>query len=65
VLTICRGRDESEPIEHLKGPPWPLCPSELLGLMEAGGLQPLRELDDFMDDEPTPKRRLRAVFVRS
>lgn len=65
VLTICRGRDETELLEHVKGPPWPLCPGELLGLMEASGLRPLRGLDDFLDDESKPVRRLRGVFVRA
>ncbi|MBC7771142.1 MAG: methyltransferase domain-containing protein [Pyrinomonadaceae bacterium] len=65
VLAICRGRDEAQLLEHLQGPPWPLCPSELLGLMEANGLRPLHGLDDFFDDESKPVRRLRGVFVRA
>lgn len=65
VLAICRGRDDSHLLENVQGPPWPLCPSELLGLMETSGLRPLRPVDDFMDDEPTPQRRLRGVFVRA
>lgn len=65
VLTICRGRDDSELLEQVHGPPWPLSPSELIGLMEAGGLRPVRTLDDFFDDEPNPTRRLRGVFVKA
>lgn len=65
VLTICRGRDESELLEQVHGPPWPLSPGELLGLMEASGLRPFRDLDDFFDEESRPVRRLRGVFVRS
>jgi hypothetical protein len=65
VLTICRGRDESDHLETVKDPPWPFTMSELSGLMESAGLRPLRAPDDFMDDEPTPVRRLRAAFVRA
>ncbi len=65
ALVICRGRDESHLLEHVQGPPWPLSHGELLGLMETGGLRPQRPLDDFLDDESTPQRRLRGVFVRN
>lgn len=64
VLTVCRGRDESQLLEHTQGPPWPLTASELLSLMEGSGLRPLRPVDDFVDDSAAPTRRLRGVFVR-
>lgn len=64
LLTICRGRDESEPIESVQGPPWPLTASELTGLMEAAGLRAMRAPDIFTDDEAPPVRRVRAAFVR-
>jgi SAM-dependent methyltransferase len=62
LVTIARGRDEHELPERVPGPPWPLTPAELTGLFEAAGLKPARPLDDFLDDETPPKRRLRAVF---
>jgi len=65
VLTICRGRDSSELLETVQGPPWPLCSEELVGLMELSGLRPLHGLDDFHDDETPPQRRLRGVFVKA
>lgn len=65
VLTICRGRDETELLESVQGPPWPLCPSELTGLMEAAGMRALRGPDDFLDDGSPPMRRLRCAFVRA
>jgi SAM-dependent methyltransferase len=65
VLAVCRGRDESELLEHTQGPPWPLTVSELTGLMEAAGLRPLRAPDDFLDDEAPPVRRVRGAFVRA
>lgn len=64
VLAICRARDESELLETLPGPPWPLTARELAGLMEAAGFHPVRAIDDFLDDETPPVRRLRAVFAR-
>ncbi|MFM9995918.1 MAG: class I SAM-dependent methyltransferase [Phycisphaerales bacterium] len=64
VLAICRGRDEVEPLEAATAPPYPLTCSELCGLMEAQGWYPTRPVDDFVDDETPPKRRLRAAFKR-
>jgi SAM-dependent methyltransferase len=64
VLTICRGRDESELLDYNQPAPWALTVSELTGLMEARGLRPIRNPDDFMDDETPPKRRVRAAFSR-
>jgi hypothetical protein len=63
IVTIARGRDESEPLESIQGPPFPFTPAELIGLFEAQGWQPTRPLDDFLDDEAPPKRRLRGMFI--
>lgn len=62
LVAIARGRDEGELLETVAGPPWPLTRSELTGLMEASGLKPIRAVDDFMDDEQPPVRRLRCAF---
>ena len=64
VLAICRGRDESEPLDAVPGPPWPLTLSELTGLMEAAGMHPTRPVDCFDDDEQPPVHRLRGLFGR-
>jgi hypothetical protein len=65
ILTIARGRDEGELLEHVQGPPYPLTPGELIGLFEARGWQPTRPIDDFFDDETPPKRRLRGTFAHA
>jgi hypothetical protein len=65
LLTICRGRDESELLDYTRPPPWALTRSELTGMMESRGLRPIRTPDDFTDAESPPKRRLRAAFVRA
>lgn len=65
IVAIARGRDDSELLESLQGPPFPLTPPELLGLFESCGWQPTRKVDDFLDDENPPQRRLRASFVHA
>lgn len=65
ILTIARGRDEHELLEHVHGPPFPFTAAELTGLMEASGWQATRPLDDFFDDENPPQRRLRGCFVHA
>ncbi len=65
ILTICRARGESELLETIPSPPWPLTAQELAGLMEAAGFHPVRPIDDFLDDETPPIRRLRALFART
>lgn len=62
VLTICRGRNENQPLEH---PPYPLTPRELSDLFESEGMSATRSIDDFIDEETPPVRRLRAAFKRA
>jgi SAM-dependent methyltransferase len=62
LLTICRGRDHETPIDEADGTPYPISPIELRDYMADCGLKPTREIDDFLDDEDPPKRRLRAAF---
>ena len=62
LVAIAQGREESELLETVQGPPWPLTRTELIGLMEVAGLKPVRAADEFLDDETPPKRRLRAAF---
>ena len=64
VLTIASGRDADEPLDPAAGPPWPLAARELTGLMEQAGMRPCRPIDDFLDGEDPPARRLRALFSR-
>jgi SAM-dependent methyltransferase len=63
ILVICRGRDETDAIPDQ--PPFPLAKRELQSLFGASGWQPTRDMDDFMDEEIPPQRRVRAVFRRS
>jgi SAM-dependent methyltransferase len=65
VLVICRGRDESEDLSTVDGPPFALSPRELSEIFGAQGMAPTREIDDFIDEEDPPQRRLRAAFRRA
>ena len=60
LVAVAHGRDESELLETVQGPPWPLTRTELAGLLEACALKPSRAIDDFKDD--SGQRRLRGVF---
>lgn len=64
LLTICRGRDETELLDYTQPPPWALTATELTGLMEAAGMRPMKSPDCFTDDETPPKKRVRAAFSR-
>jgi SAM-dependent methyltransferase len=64
VLAVCTARGEDEPLETVSGPPWPLTASELSGLMEQAGMRPARPVEDFLDDDHPPVRRLRGLFSR-
>jgi hypothetical protein len=61
ILVICRGREEGEALPE--DPPFALTRRELLSLFS--GWSPMRDVDDFMDSEDPPQRRLRAVFRRA
>jgi SAM-dependent methyltransferase len=60
VLAVCRGREPGEPAAT--APPFALTVDELTGLFGACGWAPMREVDDFLDDESPARRRLRAAF---
>jgi SAM-dependent methyltransferase len=60
LLVLCRGRDVDE---HEGAMPWPLTVPEVRALA-ADGLE-LERLDDFLDDEEPPVRRLLAVLRRN
>ncbi|GAB4548702.1 MAG: hypothetical protein Tsb0013_09440 [Phycisphaerales bacterium] len=64
LLVIARGRDASEALEDVEGPPYPFTPEELTALLGDRGLVPEGALDDYEDDQDPPVRRLRGVFVR-
>ena len=59
LLVIARGRDASEPEGAM---PWPLTRGEVEAI-GADDLE-LERVDDFVDDEDPPVRRLRATFRR-
>jgi SAM-dependent methyltransferase len=58
ILAVCCGRDEQDADESGSS----LCVSELSGLFAEAGMCCGRGVDDFMDDEDPPVRRLRALF---
>lgn len=64
LVAVCRGRDESVPVESVEGPPFALTVGELTGLMEGCGLGSISRVDEFMDDNSPSVRRIRGVFRR-
>lgn len=62
IVAICRGCDEPDPARQ--APPFPLTAKQLQSLFSEHGFTLLRAMDDFLDDETPPVRRLRAVFKR-
>lgn len=64
LLAIARGRDETIPLDRVEGPPFPFTARELTSLMAQVGLSPIRAIDDFLDDNSPPVRRLRGGFRR-
>lgn len=65
IVGIARGRDEGQLLESVQGPPFPFTPAEFAGLFEVRGWRPTRPLDDFLDEEEPPQRRLRGAFVHA
>jgi SAM-dependent methyltransferase len=59
LLVIARGRDEHEPEGSM---PWPLTVREVRDV--AGDELVLAKLEDFLDHEDPPVRRLRATFTK-
>jgi 2-polyprenyl-3-methyl-5-hydroxy-6-metoxy-1,4-benzoquinol methylase len=59
LLVVCRARDDRDPEGEL---PWPLSHEELNALCNFG-LSEI-EFESFIDDEPTPVRRFRALYER-
>jgi SAM-dependent methyltransferase len=59
LVVVARGREAHEPEGQM---PWPLLRPEVEGIA-AHGLR-LVELDDYLDDESPPVRRLVATFER-
>lgn len=64
LVAIARGRPDDQPLESITLPPFGFTPGELNEVMSGAGLSPLRPLQDFTDDSPTPVRRLRGVYQR-
>ncbi len=65
LLAIARGRDPAVALTELEGPPFPFTGPELVDVMASCGLDPVRTVDDFLDDNHTPVRRLRGIFRRA
>ena len=64
VVAIARGRADGTSLDDYTQPPFAFVPEEFLATMEAAGLVPVRPIDDFMDDNDPPVRRLRGLFRR-
>jgi len=65
LVACCRGRDPEVVLDSISGPPWELTSEELVSLMRSAGLEPVRAVDDFEDDNRPPVRRLRGAFRRA
>ncbi|MEM1423319.1 MAG: methyltransferase domain-containing protein [Planctomycetota bacterium] len=65
LLVIARGRADGEPLGSVEGPPYPFTPAELTGLLADLGLVPETPLDDYLDGQDPPARRLRGLFARA
>lgn len=63
LLVICRGADEPAHVED--GPPWPLTARQLIDWTAQVQMTPEGPVQDFMDDEDPPVRRLRVLFRRA
>lgn len=62
LLAIARGRPDKQPLEELDGPPFGFTLAEFEAVMRDVGLAPVTPVDDFLDDNQPPVRRLRGVF---
>lgn len=65
LLAIARGREAGSALPDQEGPPFALTADELRDVMAAAGLEPLRAIDDFMDDNSPPVRRVRGAFHKA
>ena len=63
MLVICRATDEPAHVED--GPPWALTQKQLMDWTSYVQLVPDSAVQDFMDDEDPPVRRIRALFKRA
>lgn len=62
LLAVARGREENQPLEEVQGPPFPFTATEFEAVMRDVGLEPIRAIDSFLDDNKPPVRRLRGSF---
>jgi SAM-dependent methyltransferase len=64
LVAVCRGREPHVPLETLEGPPFAFTVNELTALMEGCGLGAISRVDEFLDDNSPPVKRIRGVFRR-
>jgi len=64
VVAIARGRPDGMSLDEFTQPPYSFVPDEFIGTLETAGLVPVRPIDDFLDDNDPPVRRLRGLFRR-
>lgn len=72
LIAIARGRESGSPLSAFDRPPYPLTSSELVSTMAEAGLVPMdgggggatSGVDEFLDDNVPPVRRLRGAFLR-
>lgn len=67
LIAVARGREAGSPIEAFREPPYPLTRDELISTMGKAGLVAMGGdgcVDEFLDENVPPVRRLRGAFVR-
>ncbi|MCA9282217.1 MAG: methyltransferase domain-containing protein [Phycisphaeraceae bacterium] len=67
LIAVARGRESGSPIGAFRQPPYPLTKDELISTMAEAGLVPMGGVggvDEFLDENVPPVRRLRGAFVR-
>ncbi len=67
---MCRAKSpvdlsiESDPLQYVEGPPFPLSACELTGMLQTTGLEPRGHIEAYWDTSETPRPFLQALFTR-
>lgn len=70
ALVMCRAKSpvdlsvESDPLQYVEGPPFPLSACELTGMLQTTGLEPRGNIEPYWDTSERPRPFLQATFTR-
>lgn len=62
LVAVSRGREEDQTLDGVQEPPFAMTAAEMESVMRDVGLAPMRAIDNFLDDNVPPVRRLRGMF---